>query len=309
MLAPDLLADLKTRIAASDVLQAHADAILATARPAIDLVLDGPSDGTLGETRFGGAPDLPANLEWPRNQSGESLVFLAQINLSDIPAYDDNPFPARGWLSVFIGSDEPATGVEHQLLLILGEAQLAPATVPGEAEFANDCYQDMAPQRLQLALRADIPRWATTDLSDLARIIAPDDDDAPDALDAYDVEEMLEDLSRELRQHEGGKTIGHLLGHAQGIGHDGRQDAFVVREVGPQYLYDYAHRKTLDMTRARNWLNLLCLESFRLMHGESFGEGDIDFCVWDAGYFNFLIHRDDLAKLDFARVYAAVESS
>lgn len=70
------------------------------------------------------------------------------------------------------------------------------------------------------------------------------------------------------------------------IGHDSRADAFIVREIGPEYLYNDAHQKTLDMTRAQNWLNLFCLGSFR--------EGELDFCVWDAGYFNFLIHRDDL---------------
>ncbi len=292
MIAPSLLADLQQRINAAD-LSSHADAILATARPAVDLILDGPLSGTLGETRFGGTPDLPADVDWPRNEDGEALTFLAQINLSEISAFDGNPLPARGWLYVFIGLDEPASDVENLIFLVDGDTQLVATTAPTQSEWANDeNYVDMPAQKLRLALFADIPRWATQDFYDLVQAIEPDEDEADE------VESDLNDLGG--NSHDA-KSIGQLLGHASGIGHDSREDAFVVREIGPQYIYDYAHRQTLDITRARNWINLLRLESFR--------EGEHDFCVWDAGYFNFLIHRDDMKKLDFSRVYAAVETS
>lgn len=292
MIDPTLLADLQRQINAAD-LSSHADAILATAQTAVDLILDGPSSGTLGETRFGGTPDLPTNMDWPRNDDDEALTFLAQINLSEIPPFDDNPLPTRGWLFIFIGLDEPASDVENLLFLVDGDAQLVATKAPTQTEWANDeNYIDGPAQKLRLALFADIPRWATQDFTNLIQAIEPDEDEADDVGDA------LNDLGS--NSHDA-KSIGQLLGHARGIGHDSREDALVVREIGPQYIYDYAHRKALDMTRAGNWLNLLCLESFR--------EGDLDFCVWDAGYFNFLVHRDDLKKLDFTRVYAAVETS
>lgn len=295
MISPALLADLQRHINAAD-LSSHADAILATARPAVDLILDGESTGTIGESRFGGAPDLPVGIDWPRNAQGELLTFLAQINLAEIPEFDDNPLPARGWLSVFIGLDEPASDVENRLFLVDGDAKLAPATAPANVQWANDeDYVTVAAQKLRLNLRADIPHWATSDLNALAEAIAPEE------IDAYDREEPLEEIGRSLAHYEGTQSIGQLLGHASGIGQDPREDAFVVREVGAQFLYDYQHRQTLDMKRARNWLNLLCLDSFR--------QGDFDFCIWDTGYLNFLIHRDDLAKLDLSRIYAAVESS
>ena len=295
MLASHLLAPLRERIANAE-LNEHADDILVTARPAIDLILDGESIGTIGESRFGGAPDLPIGTAWPCNEAGESLSFLAQINLSEIPEFENNPLPARGWLQIFIGLDEPASDVENSLFLIDSDAELAPAPLPEDVEWANEeRFVDMPAQKLRLNLRADIPRWATSDLSALAESIAPDE------IDGYDMEEPLEDISRSLSHYEGTQSIGQLLGHAGGIGHDPREDAFVVREVGEQFLYDYKHRPTLDMTRAGHWQNLLRLESFRT--------SDLNFCVWDAGYFNFLVHRDDLKKLDFSRVYAAVESS
>lgn len=291
MIDSTLLAELRAQINAAD-LSSHADAIVATARPAIDIILDGESAGALGESRFGGAPDLPAEMDWPRNAEGEALTFLAQINLSEIPAFEHNPLPARGWLYVFIGLDEPASDVENLIFLVDGDAELVATTAPTDGEWANDeRFVDMPAQKLKLALFADIPHWSTQDFDTLAAAIAPDED--------TDLESELNDLGHNLRDE---KSIGQLLGHASGIGHDSREDAFVVREVGEQYLYDYKHRQTLDMTRAANWLNLLRLDSFML-------EGEWAFCVWDAGYFNFLIHREDLAKLDFSRVYAAVETS
>ena len=296
-LSASLLDDLKTHIAGAD-LSAHQAAILATARPAVALILDGPSQQILGETRFGGAPDLPLDMDWPRNAAGQALTFLAQINLSDIPIFENNPLPSSGWLAVFLGLDEPAIDVEHRLLLLPGDAELARATAPDIEEFANDeNYLDMAPQRLKLQLRADIARWATSDFEELTRSLAPDPDD--DGAD--EIEDALTALSRALKPASGVQLLGQLLGHASGIGSDPREDAFVVREVGAKFLYDTAHRKTLDMTRARNWFNLLRLDSVEVPN--------LNFCVWDAGYLNFLIHRDDLEKLDFARVYAAVESS
>ena len=295
MLDPHLLAPLRELITNAD-LSSHADAISAAARPAIDLILDGASAGAIGESRFGGAPDLPIGAHWPRNKNGEILTFLAQIDLSEIPKFADNPLPKSGWLMVFIGLDEPATDVENLLFLIDGEAQLAPATAPDGVEWANDeRYIEMPAQKLRLNLRADIPRWATSDLAELAQSIAPDE------TDGYEMEEPLEEISTSLSRYEGAQYIGQLLGHASGIGQDPRADAFVVREIGAPFLYDYPYRQTLDMARARNWHNLLRFDSFR--------QDDLDFCIWDAGYLNFLIHRDDLAKLDLSRVYAAVESS
>ena len=292
IISPTLLAELREHINAAE-LSSHGDAIVATARPAIDIVLDGESQDTLGESRFGGAPDLPAEMDWPRNEDNEALTFLAQINLSEIPNFDDNPLPARGWLFIFIGLDEPASDVENLIFLVDGDAELVATQAPTDVEWANDeRFVEMPAQKLKMRVFADIPRWATSDLADLAQAIAPDEDEIDEA------EEALNDLSRALTDE---KSIGQLLGHVKGIGHDSREDAFVVREIGPKYIYDYKHRATLDMRRAGNWLNLVCIESFR--------EGELDFCVWDAGYFNFLIHRDDLAKLDLGRVYAAVESS
>jgi uncharacterized protein YwqG len=94
-------------------------------------------------------------------------------------------------------------------------------------------------------------------------------------------------------------TVGKLLGHVSGIGHDPREDAYVVREVNPEWLYNYEQHRTLDMTRAQNWHNLLEVES----------SISVDLTFGDAGYLQVLVHGEDLKRQDFSRVYVNLESS
>lgn len=277
----ELLNDLTARIKAAGLSDYRA-ALLDCALVAIDLKLDGAANGEIGESRFGGAPDLPKNSAWPSNSDGQSLAFLVQINLREIPSFEGNPFPTRGLLSVFLGLDEPAPDVEHRVL-IFTDTDLAPAVAPPVGEFANDAYLEIPAQHLSLKLRADVPHWASDDWQKLADSMAEETE-----IDAFS------DL--------GGRSktqIGQLLGHVSGIGHDPRHDAYVVRENDPSWLYNYAKRSEMDMAPAQNWRNLLRLDS----------DMSLGFCVWDAGYLNFLIHQNDLADLNFGRVYAAVETS
>lgn len=55
----------------------------------------------LGITKFGGSPDLPKGVEWPKN-NGAYLPFVAQINLFEIASYDkDHLFPDVGIIFFF----------------------------------------------------------------------------------------------------------------------------------------------------------------------------------------------------------------
>jgi hypothetical protein len=55
-----------------------------------------------GASRFGGAPDLPADLPWPVRRSGEPLAFLAQLAWADLSrACPSEALPTRGALFFF----------------------------------------------------------------------------------------------------------------------------------------------------------------------------------------------------------------
>jgi uncharacterized protein YwqG len=78
------------------------DALTRAAQPSIRLRPSLEDEGAgIGASRLGDLPDLPIEAEWPRNDD-EPLSFIAQINLQDIRAYDqDDVLPADGRLSFF----------------------------------------------------------------------------------------------------------------------------------------------------------------------------------------------------------------
>lgn len=63
---------------------------------------------SIGNTRFGGYPDLPQNTEWPltkiKDFKGEYQTFYCQINLEDISELQ-SLLPKKGILYFFLGND------------------------------------------------------------------------------------------------------------------------------------------------------------------------------------------------------------
>lgn len=262
-------------------------AILAAVRSAVLLYLGEPNPGT-GESRIGGLPDLPKSLDWPLSAEGEALTFLLQLNLRDVPHFAGNPLPGRGMLYVFLGLDEPASDVEHRLLLYTGTEELSPRPLP-DVPPANENYGDLPPHGLGTVLVPDLPRWTSHAYEALIERLSEEGQESYQAL--------TEDL--QAGQGQGRRHVGHLFGHVAGIGHPAEEDAFVVRDVNPAWLYDYEKRATLDMAGADAWRNFLRVDSVHAL----------DLTFWDAGYLHFLIRERDLEALNFNETYAAVETS
>lgn len=260
-------------------LSAYQAELLATVRPAIGLHLGQAQPGHVGQSRIGGVPDLPASIAWRQDDRlHKYLDFLLQINLAELPIFPQNPFPQQGMLYLFASDNE----APEQFVFYTGSEPLMPAQLPETAQFATDWYEDLIAHQLTFTLFADLPRWATNDYQALC---------ARPELD----EDRYEELTRSLCE----PSVGKLLGHVAGIGHDPREDAYVVREVKPEWLYNYEERGKLDMTGAQRWRNLLqvdSIEAVRLMFG-------------DAGYLQLLVHDDDLQRQNFLRLYVNLESS
>src|SRR5262249_16341620 len=68
-------------------LEKHRKAIHKLARHAILLRTKKSSEAkmSVGATKIGGRPDLPAKTEWPVYRNGKPLAFLAQISLAETP--------------------------------------------------------------------------------------------------------------------------------------------------------------------------------------------------------------------------------
>ncbi len=81
------------------------------ARNSISVQISGKADGRVGESRFGGAPDVPKHFKWESYKGfgmyddvkkSRPLAFLAQINLADAAKFDsEGLLPKTGLLSFF----------------------------------------------------------------------------------------------------------------------------------------------------------------------------------------------------------------
>ena len=64
---------------------------------------------TIGASKLGGVPDLPAGVAWPEWKTGY-LTFVAQVNLAELPEIDS--FPNGGMLSFFYDREQSAWGFD-----------------------------------------------------------------------------------------------------------------------------------------------------------------------------------------------------
>jgi len=253
--------------------------LLPHARLAFELHLDGESEGKLGESRWGGTPDVSQNWQWPF-KGKFPMQFFGQINLADLISDAENPFPSTGLLQFFADGSSNAAFIA----LLDANQSLQVAQVPEmEAEF-----DEMPAHRLKIVPRADLPQWATSDYQELTR------DFSDDEQEAYGKVANVTESGR-----PGPLFAGQLLGHVAGIGIDPREDASIAHELAPELRFDYAKRAEIDLSGARHWRNLAMFDSIRAL----------DFFFGDAGYFGFLIPEDDLANLAFERIFAHMQSS
>ncbi len=92
----------------------------------------------IGVSKFGGLPDLPKNINWPKDNNGNYLDFLAQINLHEIYKTHNIPdLPKSGILYFFYVYDQNAlmaTSTENKfkILYVNNTETISQTTKPNE---------------------------------------------------------------------------------------------------------------------------------------------------------------------------------
>lgn len=135
-----------------------------------------------GCSKIGGAPHVPADFQWIRNNEGKALTFLMQINCEDIHPFDkDNIFPENGMLYFFYDfENEPWDSQENEYAVLYYDGDVSsfePCKFPdgdGENYFRyaeENCVIDE--QALSFFAAPDLPEY----------------DDNEDAADKYSYEE------------------------------------------------------------------------------------------------------------------------
>ncbi len=248
-----------------------------------------PKDELIGESRFGGEPDLPEGSDWP-DQRGVPMVFLAQLRLDEL-SIQSPVIPDRGMFSFFCDAKRP----HGRVLYTPPEAllKLVRCATP-EQGF------ELASRGMYLRPSAFLPDF-----------------------DALETGAKLEELSREsghpksrgamkknylrllhrTRGYSGGFIVGQFLGYSQF--QRGEQvpevlcvDAEAKRFSGRSTRFGYTTRREnhhLQENTAENFLNLLQYSAAEFH--EPFKKRACAHTI------NFLIHQHHVDRRAFERAH------
>jgi uncharacterized protein YwqG len=249
-------------------------------RPAVRLGTRPASDFRLGQSRIGGAPDLPADLAWPSHE-GQALTFLAQVDLAEVSALlPDSRLPPDGHLWFFYSSEQPwgfdPKDAGGSLVIYRPAATPLVHAPPADGAFA--------PCALELTVFDDIP--------DL-------DDDHP-LLPLLDEWEQERYFTVRGYLSSGGRGPGHkLLGYADAVQGPMALECQLVTNglyCGDPSGYEDPRAKELA-SGSREWRLLLQIDS-----------DDSAQMMWgDSGRLYFWIREEDLDQARFDRAWTILQ--
>lgn len=268
------------------------EGLLNTAKPSIRLepVIkeDEEEEETymVGESKFGGLPDLPANLEWPTNGE-EHLSFIAQINFGDLVCKDKKcQLPTHGMLYFFYDIDRQPWGYAPEekrgwrVLYYDGDPSLLRRT-PAPADIEEDLIFAEYPVRFIGELT--LPPFESMEIEEMGL--------NENELDAY--YNLIDEI--ELDFEEGEKErLGRMLGYPDQIqGNMQVECELVSRGINLEDDIDLSHMDIEQMeASARKWILLLQVESSSLTE-----------MMWgDEGRIYFWIKKEDLEALRFDQI-------
>lgn len=244
---------------------------------------------TVGNTRFGGLPDLPPELPYPTITPGATgpdtgSQFIAQLNCAELQAFQEY-LPRDGMLYFFLDDQE---SFECKVYYHTDSSQLISASkLDIDDEFIYDDHGVVGASRAVFSPMIAIPHfyndgiWYTGEAEVLKNI----EEDNDDEYDQYS--DLSDDLSRQLGV----------------IGETGFSDHYYPdnHHAINTYMFSQGDPAQLNAANAlkgnpEDWMILL----------KVYSDG---FCFWDSGEIAFVIHKSDLAKCDFSNVMCCLESS
>lgn len=111
----------------------------------------------VGNSRLGGIPDLPLNIEWPRD-NGEHYIFLAQINLKDI-VISNQEWPKEGIIYLFLGDNESCNEVDTKILYCQNEQLAKKGKFPDDYKrmYEDEDYYGDNPHKIEFIQGLSLP--------------------------------------------------------------------------------------------------------------------------------------------------------
>lgn len=244
----------------------------------------------LGESRIGGAPDLPVDWPWPQGDD-EPMVFVAQIQLSELRALDAaSELPAEGMLSFFYAAGElredttvpvrvfhwSADEALERRATPAGVAVVMAHTMAFEGEsmlpgLESPFYESIADEQRVLAFRR--------------ALAAPGNKRDVSSLDPS---QAIANFIELYNGEDATRPIHRVLGYASNIQGDPYRDLEVGLRPGGYDAYREGTIEALETHRAsRRWRLLLQIDASN--------DGEL-LLQQDGGYFYFWITDEALAR-------------
>jgi len=270
-------------------LQKYKDAIFSNARLAIGFTIIKRDDySSKGNTRFGGLPDLPPGMDFPKvaeeweypceSHAGRLCQFIAQINFSELRGMQDY-LPESGILYFFI------------------ESQFLPS--PVICDVAQVFYYDGDVGCLQSANDLSVKPEDIFDFHESGEIkpacvrIFPH----VSILNTYAHNAIYPPMNcgyAEFGPVEAHELIDELNGKLSG-----EHDAAINAHVFTQCSTPYEDAAKMMGGKPEDYVILLRVDSDQDICG---------FCFGDAGYLYFVIAKERLKHKDFSQIYCFIES-
>ena len=288
--------ELKRRLTEAG-LAAYADTLTQLARPCYRLVrtLTPEEQISIGASKFGGSPDVPADFTWPQvsnTKKPEQMVFVTQLRLSDLPGPQLEPVPTDGLLSFFAHWSE-------------GRVFYFPEGTPLKRIEGPHAPVGPAPSGFWQNLRAAFNRkpearrtYRTASLKFEPALSLADGNSSMIEqlkLSEADAEAYIE-LREALWETPGSDIIlkHQMFGHASPVQNEMELECDFDRR-GEKPRWDLPPDRFISATR--DWVLLLQVDSDDGKTGPGWMWGD-------GGIVYFWIHREDLAVRAFDRVIA-----
>lgn len=129
----------------------------------------------IGKSKFGGTPDLPSTIVWPKFQD-KSMLFFAQINLSEISElHRSDILPKDGFLYIFAYFPVPSSEYGADYLFIKDKKEYSIMYFRGSIEELNpavfpvDIYSEYRFKSKELSFKTSFQLPSTTETGIIER--------------------------------------------------------------------------------------------------------------------------------------------
>ncbi|MCT4580450.1 MAG: DUF1963 domain-containing protein [Flavobacteriales bacterium] len=279
------------------VLEKHQKALELLALKAVCInTTEADNYSQIGNTRFGGLPDLPLGENYPswhyqydEETTDYHLIFIGQLNCEELAPYQDY-LPRTGMLYFYLQDEESF----NCKVIYHPKHELQSALNLKEQELTfYDSIEPYHPFRVKLSSFVALPSFYSDEYW-YQFVNAPELNNLED-YNHEDHKAFTEEVRTQLAKALGKTGVYRAWNNCYYQDeHHSINDYVFTQHESPQEQAALKHKGNPE-----DWVLLLKVCS----------DNNTGFCFWDAGELFFVIHKSDLAKMDFSNVYACIESS